>query len=99
MAIKLNEITNFAHKKTAMLSGADFRLLLTRLRHLEKHTNKKSLLCKQAFKDFYGLAMIICFSLVPTWLLTIQTHRTTSDVLHAFLEPEYKYQEYSSLEL
>nr|DAX33908.1 MAG TPA: hypothetical protein [Bacteriophage sp.] len=25
MAIKLNEITNFRHKKTAMLSGADFR--------------------------------------------------------------------------
>jgi len=25
MAIKLNEITNFTHKKTAMLSGADFR--------------------------------------------------------------------------
>ena len=70
-----------------------------RFRHLEQNTNKKSLLCKQAFKDFYGLAMIICFSLVPTWLLTIQTHRTTSDVVHAFLEPEYKYQEYSSLEL
>nr|DAY11231.1 MAG TPA: hypothetical protein [Caudoviricetes sp.] len=25
MAIKLNEITNFTHKKTACLTGADFR--------------------------------------------------------------------------
>ena len=35
MAIKLNEITNFTHKKTAMLSGADCRFVL-RLRALNR---------------------------------------------------------------
>ena len=29
MAIKLNEITNFTHKKAAMLSGADLPLLVS----------------------------------------------------------------------
>lgn len=41
MAIKLNEITNFTHKKTAMLSGADFRFGF-KVTSLEIHTNKKA---------------------------------------------------------
>nr|DAM33208.1 MAG TPA: hypothetical protein [Caudoviricetes sp.]DAR61091.1 MAG TPA: hypothetical protein [Caudoviricetes sp.] len=49
MAIKLNEITNFTHKKTAMLSGADLPLMVLRFRRLDKNNNEKSPLCKVGF--------------------------------------------------
>ena len=53
MAIKLNEITNFTHKKTAMLSGAEFRFVL-RLRALKNILIKKPLGCQGDLWLFLG---------------------------------------------
>nr|DAX98248.1 MAG TPA: hypothetical protein [Caudoviricetes sp.] len=48
MAIKLNEITNFTHKKTAMLSGADLPLLV-KVTSLETQYKVKKPFCKRGF--------------------------------------------------
>lgn len=71
MAIKLNENTNFTHKKTAMLSGADFRFVL-RLRALIKIIMKNPLGCQGAFCN-YSLLILG----VRLWITTTKYDKKT----------------------